>query len=331
MRPTQEDVARLAGVSRALVSLVVRNATNVSDESRARVLAACEELGYSPNAFARSLASKDIRTIGVLINDVTNPYFAHLFESFAKVAAEHGYDILTAPGTRSAHSEMRLVDTLLEHRVSGLALLSPLMSTKDLRRIANLSPTVVIGRQAGLPGLDMVTTDEVAAAREVVQHLYDRGHRHIAHITGGPGNQPSKAREAAFRSITRDFGIDATVVEGSFTEDGGKKGASALLGLGKLPTAIVAANDLCAVGAMGVMRAAGLRIPDEISLIGYDDSQIAQLDLVQLTSVQQAVEGFGSAAMTALIARVADPGLPRSVQLLPARLMERTTVAAVPA
>ena len=134
MGPTQEDVAKKAKVSRALVSLVMRGAPNVSEQRRRRVLRAAEELGYRPNAYARSLASKRLHTIGVLINDVTNPYFGGVYSSLATAAEEAGFDLLVAPGTRSATKESALVRTLLEHRVAGLALLSPLMPTTELRQ-----------------------------------------------------------------------------------------------------------------------------------------------------------------------------------------------------
>ncbi|MEZ5193174.1 MAG: LacI family DNA-binding transcriptional regulator [Nocardioides sp.] len=164
MRPTQEDVARRARVSRALVSLVMRDAPNVSERSRLKVLRAAEELGYRPNAFARSLASKQVSTIGVLINDVTNPYFGGVYASFAAAAEKAGYDLLVAPGIRSASKEVTLVNTLLEHRVAGLALLSPIMPTTQLRRITSAWPSVIVGSEVSIADVDVVTTDERQAA-----------------------------------------------------------------------------------------------------------------------------------------------------------------------
>jgi DNA-binding LacI/PurR family transcriptional regulator len=325
VKPTQEDVARRANVSRALVSLVMRDAPNVSERSRRKVLKAADELGYRPNAFARSLASKRVRTIGVLVNDVTNPYFGALFASLADAATRAGYDILTAPGTRAAANETALVNTLLEHRVAGLALLSPLMRTAELRAITASSPTVVIGREVAIAGVDVVTTDEDAAARSVLAYLYELGHRDIAHITGG-SNRPAADRAAAFRRAAADFGLHPRVIRGSFTEGGGQAGARQLLKEGALPTAIVAANDLIAVGAMGIFRSAGVIVPDDLSVVGYDDSQIARLDLVQLTSVQQSIDEFGSAAIATLVRRIEDPSRDRSVKRLATRLAVRKTV-----
>jgi DNA-binding LacI/PurR family transcriptional regulator len=254
----------------------MRDAPNVSDRSRKKVLRAAEELGYRPNAFARSLASKKLHTIGVLVNDVTNPYFGGVYASLAKAAYAAGYDLLMAPGTRSASKELALVNTLLEHRVAGLALLSPIMKTSELRTVTTAMPTVVVGREVSIAGVDVVTTDERQAAQAVVARLVELGHRDIVHINGG-GNRPALDRAAAYRETMRDFGLHVCEVPGSFTEHGGRAGGRAVLGMSPLPTAVVAANDLIAVGAMGVFQAAGLRVPEDLSVVGYDDSQIAQL------------------------------------------------------
>ena len=329
MGTTQQDVALKAEVSRALVSLVMRGAPNVSDSSRRKVLRAADELGYRPNAFARSLASKRVHTIGVLVNDVTNPYFGGLFASLAAAARDAGYDILTAPGTRVAGSEIGLVNTLLEHQVAGLALLSPLMPTAALRAITLAHPTVVIGRNVSIARVDVVTTDEDDAAHRVVAHLYAHGHRQIAHLTGG-NNRPSRDREKALRKTMAEFGLDIRVVPGAFTEEGGRRSATQVLAEDPVPTAIVGANDLCAVGAIGAIRSAGLRVPDDVSVVGYDDSQIARLAVVRLTSVRQPIEQFGQASMATLLARIQDPRRERSVDRLRTELVERSTVGPPP-
>jgi DNA-binding LacI/PurR family transcriptional regulator len=327
MGPTQEDVARRANVSRALVSLVLRDAPNVSEQSREKVLRAANELGYRINAFARSLASKQVRTLGVLINDVTNPYFASVYSSFATAAESAGYDLLVAPGVRSAGKEGPLVNTLLEHRVAGLALLSPIMRTDTLREICTASPTVVIGRDVSfVDNVDVVTTDERQAAKEVIAHLTDLGHTQIAHITGG-ANRAAHDREAAYAAIMREYQLQPLAVPGDFTEEGGKRGAADLLRSKRPPTAVIAANDLCAVGAIGEFTRHGLSVPEEISVVGYDDSQIAGLAMVQLTSVRQSIEQFGASALSMLIERIADPDIATRANRMPTELVVRTTTA----
>ena len=228
MGPTQEDVAKKAKVSRALVSLVMRGSPNVSEQRRRRVLRAAEELGYRPNAYARSLASKRLHTIGVLINDVTNPYFGGVYSSLATAAEKAGFDLLVAPGTRSATKESALVRTLLEHRVAGLALMSPMMPTKELRGLTASWPTVLIGRDASRsPGVDVVTTDEHQAARLVLES---------PHRAGPPRHRPRHRRRRTARprtaprptaTVMREFGLEPREVAGCVLPRGRPGGRAA--------------------------------------------------------------------------------------------------------
>lgn len=324
MRPTQEDVAKQAKVSRALVSLVMRGSPNVSETRRRRVLKAAEELGYRPNAYARSLASKSLTTIGVLINDVTNPYFGGVYASLASAAEDAGFDLLVAPGTRAVGKEAALLHTLLEHQVAGLALLSPLIPTAELRGLVSSIPTVLVGRDTAIADVDVVTSDERQAARAVLQHLVSLGHRDIVHITGG-ANRPAQDRAKAYRETMHELDLEPREVPGTFTRGAGQKAATAIASMQPRPTAVVAANDLIAVGAMGRFEAAGLRVPDDVSVVGYDDSQIAQLDQVQLTSVRQPLDMFGSHAVALLMDRLASPTRARRVRRLETTLIERRT------
>jgi DNA-binding LacI/PurR family transcriptional regulator len=307
----------------------MRGAPNVSDQRRRRVLRAAEELGYRPNAFARSLASKRLDTIGVLINDVTNPYFGGVYSSLASAAERAGLDLLVAPGTRSAAKESDLVHTLLEHRVAGLVLLSPLMSSKDMRRLTLDVPTVVIGRGASLATIDVVTTDERQAALSVVGHLAGLGHRDIVHINGG-SRRAAHDRSRAYREAMVEVGLQPREVRGAFTDEGGRRGGQAVLELRPVPTAVIGANDLIAVGAMGVFRSHGLRVPEDISVVGYDDSQIARLELVNLTSVRQPVDQFGEVAVSLLTERIAETRTDRVVERLATTLVHRCTTAPPP-
>jgi DNA-binding LacI/PurR family transcriptional regulator len=327
--PTQEDVAKKARVSRALVSLVMRGSPSVSEQRRRRVLRAAEELGYRPNAYARSLASKRLHTIGVLINDVTNPYFGGVYSSLAAAAEQAGFDLLVAPGTRSAAKESALVRTLLEHRVAGLALMSPMMPTKELRSLTSSWPTVLIGRDTSMAGVDVVTTDEQQAARLVLDHLVGLGHRDIVHLTGG-ANPSARQRSKGYRAAMRELGLEPREVAGAFSHEAGQAGGREILAMSPLPTAVVAANDLVAVGAMGVFETEGVRVPDDISVVGYDDSQIARLDLVRLTSVCQGIDRFGSAAIELLVNRIDDPDTPRVVERIETTLVERGTTRVAP-
>jgi len=314
MRPTQADVARKAGVSRALVSMVFRDEPHVSAESRQRILAAADELGYRPNLVARSLASKQGRTIGVLLNDITNPFFARMYVEITAAAEEQGYEVLVAPGMRSVARERTLLNTLLGQQVAGLILVSPLVGARQLSDAVGATPLVVMFRQIPLSSADLVTNNELVGARLVLRHLTGLGHARIAHISGGR-QASGLQRRRAYERVMRDMGLGrhVRVVEGEYTEEAGKAAARELLASGDLPTAVVAANDLVAVGAMGVLQGAGLRVPEDISVVGYDNSLVSQLDLVALTSVDQPVVDFGRAAARLVVERI--EGRSQRVQL----------------
>ena len=316
-------------MSRPLVSLVLRNAPNVSDESRRRVLEAAKELGYRPNAFARRLASKRTSTIGVLITDMTNPYFGAVYTSIATAAERAGYDLLVAPGMRSPAKETHLINTLLEHRVAGLVLTTPLMPTGELRQVCAGWPTVVVGREVSIAGIDVVTTDEQHAALMIISRLVELGHRDVVHITGG-ANRPARDRATAYRRAMAEFGLEPREVQASFSETGGQLAGRRVVEMRPLPTAVIAANDLIAVGAMGVFRSAGLNVPGDVSVVGYDDSHVAQLALVQLTSVRQATDRFGEAAVSMLAERIEQARAGNQIQRLQASLIERSTTGPAP-
>ncbi len=320
--PTMEDVAELADVSRALVSLVMRGSPHVGDERRLRVLAAAEELGYRPNAFARGLASHRTGSLAVLLNDLHNPFFAEIFDGIADAAVDYSYQLLLGTSSKRVF-EADVVESFLQHRPDGLILVGPQLPSRAITKLSQSIPTVVIGRT--VPGVDSVTMDENRASSLAVEHLVALGHTDIVHIDGGPGAGATQ-RRSGFRAAMKRFGLEPRVVGGDFTEQAGVDAARTLLG-GRRPTAIFAANDLCAVGTMAVLGSAGLSIPGDVSLVGCDNTFIAGLHHLALTTIDQPRHQMGQTAAALLAGRIAGEHTDSSHEWSTPTLIVRSTTA----
>jgi DNA-binding LacI/PurR family transcriptional regulator len=323
--PTMEDVARHVGVSRALVSLVFNDSPKVSEDSRRRVLVAASELGYRRNDVARRLASRTTGTVGVLLNDLHNPFFAETYAGIHRAAAEQGRRPLLTTGSRIIAGEQQAVESMLEQRVDGMVLVSPRMSARDLNAVAQMTPVVVIGRVVRGKSIDSVTNDEHRGAELLVEHLHKLGHRRIVHIDGGSG-AGARARRTGFERAMTARGLDPIVISGDYTEMAGVNAAREVLARRPLPTAVFGANDLVAVGVIGALEDAGCRVPDDISVAGYDNTYLAELQHIGLTSIDQRSSELGRTAMSLLLERVSN-GRSRSVvqTVTPTLVVRRTS------
>jgi DNA-binding LacI/PurR family transcriptional regulator len=325
-RPTILDVAERAGVSKSLVSLVMRKSPHVSDEKRAAVLKAAEELGYRPNAVARSLVRRRSYLIGVMLSNVHNPFFADVVDSIEERAAANGYRALFNSGKRVPSREQRALETLLELQTDGLILAGTLLDTKTINEAAaDGVPIAVISRVMRTDRVDTVTGDDRAGPGLAVDHLVSLGHRRIAHIDGGRG-AGARTRRGGFNAAMRRHGLDPIAVGGSYTEEGGVAGVRRLVEMGCRATAILAANDLAALGVLQALSEMDLVVPDDVSLIGYDNAWLAEMRLLSLTTIDQARHELGATAVELLIDRL-DRGRKeaRHVVVTPSLVVRATT------
>ena len=331
-KPTITDVAHRAGVSKSLVSLVVRGGRHVSPARRAAVLKAAAEMGYRPNAMARGLVERRTRMIGVMVSDLHNPFFADVAAGIQDQATRAGYRVLMNTGNRNSAQEDEAIRALLELRADGLILAGPLVESRLMVSASAEVPVVLVGRSAHAPSLDSVTNDDRAGAEAIVEHCASLGHKRIAHVDGGRG-AGADARRRGYEEGMRRFRLakHLCVVPGSYTEEGGHSGALLILEMRPRPTAVFVANDLAAIGALNALEERGLRVPDDISLVGYDNTSLAALRHIFLTTVHQPRLEMGQLAVSTLLERLEEGRRrPRRAVLSPSLVVRRTTAPPPP-
>lgn len=327
-KPTIRNVAERAGVSKSLVSLVMRGSPHVSEQRRQAVLRAARELGYRPNAVARSLVEGRTRLIGALVADLHNPFFAEFLDGLQESLHGEGLRMLVGSGRWDPQFEAEAVEAFLEMRVDGLVLLS--VVPESLSEAAKNVPVVVVGEH-DVQGVDIVVDDDELGARLAVDHLVGLGHRRIAHIEGAPSTT-ARYRRSGYETAMRRHGLaDRIVVQpGDFTEDGGYRAARELLGRDARPTAIFAPNDLVATGALSAADELGLRVPADVSVVGYDNTYLAAIRHIALTSVDQPRRDMGRIAAERLCDRIEEPDREPQQTLVTPHLVVRETTGVAP-
>ena len=324
-----EDVAARAGVSRALVSLVMRHSPKVSPARRAAVLQAAEELGYSRHAAARQLASRESTVLAVLVSDLHNPYFAEIVEGIDAAAEAEGFEVILGCGARRVAAEQRAVATLLSFRPAGLVLLSPVVPASMIARAAQTCCVVAVERSLRLDSVDIVTDDGRAGSGRAVDHLVALGHARIVHLDGGHGAQSATRRRGYLAAMQRHQ-LDAQVEPSEYTEVAGEVSTRRLLSGGDRFTAIVAANDINAVGALSALDEAGVRVPQDVSVVGYDNTALAGLRHIGLTTVNQPRAAMGRMAVEAVVQRLRSGRTAPVRHLLDPTLVIRRTTGPAP-
>ncbi|MET9368031.1 LacI family DNA-binding transcriptional regulator [Streptomyces griseoflavus] len=338
-RPTLEEVAARAGVGRGTVSRVINGSPRVSDATRALVEAAVAELGYVPNTAARALAANRTDAIALVVPEpetrfFAEPYFSDMLRGVGAALSDTEMQLLLI-FAGSDRERQRLAQYLAAHRVDGVLLVSVHADDPLPDMLSQLEiPAVISGPRSAAETLASVDSDNYGGARQAVEHLIGRGRRTIAHITGRLDVYGAQRRIDGYRDALRDAGheVDELLIEpGDFSEEGGRCAMAALLERRPDLDAVFAASDVTAAGARQALREAGRRIPDDVALVGYDDSAIARHMDPPLTSVRQPIQEMGRAMIDLLLTEVADRrpavsrGLERRQMVLATELVDRAS------
>ena len=330
VRPRLGDVAAAAAVSTATASLVLRGVAGPSVATAERVLAAAEQLGYRPDRAASALASRRSRSIGVAL-DLSNPFHADLTLAIQDAALRQGHEVLLATAT-ARQDENATAETLLDSRCAALILLGPRKPLADLERIGRQIPVVVLGRPLARGAVvGVVRSADDTGIAQAVGHLVALGHRRIGYLDG-PAGEVADLRRDGYRRAMADAGLSrwARVVPGWQTEEDGRAAAPTVLGgsgrsVPSRPTAVVAFNDRSAVGLLAACAEAGVGVPTDLSVVGFDDSALARLPQIALTTVAQDVRSLGEHAVAAAVRRAGGDGDVGPEVVVPPHLVVRST------
>jgi DNA-binding LacI/PurR family transcriptional regulator len=314
---TIRDVARLAGVSAITVSRVINKKGYVSLRTRERVEKAIRTLDYHPNVLARSFVTGESRMIALIIPDITNQFYATVARGVQDAAKDKGYHLLLCNTDGNQEEELEYMRMARERRIDGLAITPPETSENEksdcyLQQLRGESfPIVMIGQRMDSPEIDTIKTDNRGGAHRAITHLIEQGHRRIA-LIGGPsfqGGVPERLR--GYEQALNDHGLKADeslILEGNLQSDGGYRLTRRLLAMPERPTAIFALNDMMAIGVLRASHEAGVRVPEELSVIGYDDIPLASLVVPRLSTVAQPKYELGKIAGELLIDRIQKKG-----------------------
>ena len=329
---TISDVARKARVSESTVSRVLNGTARVAESKRRAVEQAIEALGFQPNAFARGLATGRSQAVGVVTQAIDSPFYGEGMRGIERTLQDNGYTPVFMSGHWNSDDEERCIRELIQRRVDGLILFAGRLSAGRIAEFAQQLPIVVTGRSVDAPGVFSLAVDDTEGARLATRHLIELGHRRIAFI-GGPRDHPDAlARFNGYRSALDAEGLEFVsrlVLPGNFTEEGGRQAGERLLALGERFTAVVCANDQTAFGLQLALYRRGLKVPDDVSVVGFDDLSSAAFFIPPLTTVRQPVDRMGELAAQALLVMI-EAGTP-SLSAPDVHLVVRESTRVLPA
>lgn len=329
---TLKDIARVTGFSTATVSRALNDSPLISERTRCCIQKAAHELGYSKNAVASGLSRGNLSAIGLIVSDITNPFYAEVARGVEDAAQRHGYGVILCNADENAAKEASYARFLWTHRVGGVILASSRLNDPVVRQLQQRCPLVLLSRIPYDTAVNFVVSDDLGGGRLATEHLIRQGHRRIAFVGGPVEVAPSWLRYQGYLQALKAHELPLRkpwVRFGEFTLESGKRLTQALLRQKRRPTAIFAANDLLALGAWAAAQAAGLAVPQDLAVVGYDNIPLGALPQIELTTVAQPLRRMGQLAAEVLFRAIERPQAPPVQRVLPPKLVIRRSCGAV--
>jgi DNA-binding LacI/PurR family transcriptional regulator len=302
------DVARRARVSIATVSRVVNHISTVDPELAKRVWKAVDDVGYVPNTQARTLVSGRSHILGLIVSEITNPFFPELVQEFENLAVAQGYEVMIGSTNYDVARTESVIRRMLQRNVDGVAVMTFGIEEELVHKLVDHGfPLVFVDAGPELPNVRVLKVNYSGGIREAVQHLATLGHRQIAFISGPVHMRTAAIRREAFRKAMAELGLTvpaAAMVEGKHSMESGKAAMEQLLRTAELPTAVICSNDMTAIGVLHALDETTHQVPKDISVVGFDDIHLAQFMLPPLTTVQMSCRDLATAAVDALRAGI---------------------------
>ena len=330
MKVTIKDIAKEADVSVTTVSRVINNKPDVGDDTRAKILKIIDEMDYNPNSVARGLVMQKTHTIGLIIPDISNPFFPEIARAIEDKAQKLGYSVIFFNTDNHLEREKKAVELFKSKQVDGLIVSLSVGNEEILKNLKKANyPVVQIDRSVLNHSYPLVSIDNHHSAYQIVEFMLKKGHRRIAHISGDLNTTTARERMAGYKKALKDYEIEIDqdlIIEGDYTQHSGFEAMQKLLKLKKRPTAVFAANDLSAAGVYKALFAAGLDIPQDMAVAGHDDIDIASLLRPELTTIRQPKYSLGERAVTVLLKMINKKNLKIEDQILKPNLIIRESV-----
>jgi LacI family transcriptional regulator, repressor for deo operon, udp, cdd, tsx, nupC, and nupG len=320
------DVAKLANVSTATVSRVIQNPSAVKEKTRIKVLQAIEELNYQPNILARYFRRTETKTILVMVPSIMNNVFPQMIAGIDLIANQYGYKVLLGNTYQDPEKAYSYIEELKQKQVDGMILLTTKLDNDVIKDIADCYPVVLTSDFIEGLNVPTVAIDNISSSREAVEHLLQLGHRRVGMITGPLNSLLSRDRLKGYRQalLANEIAIESVLIqEGDHSYDSGYNQMNKFLALDEQPTAIFAANDSMAMGAVKAVKAQGLRVPEDVAVVGFDNIQFSEIFEPALTTIAQPLIEMGKRSMELLLKQIKGEPLTKKQHVLDTKLIIR--------